>query len=43
MLMNQILNKLINENTGGNNSEQNVGYSFDIYKIESKGLWLWVL
>lgn len=42
-LLNEILCKVINENMGGNNPEQIVGYLFNVYKIESKGLWLWVL
>lgn len=36
--MNQILSKVINEYTDGNNSEHKVGYSFDVYEIESKVL-----
>lgn len=41
--MNQVLSKVIYENTDDNNLEHKVRYSLDVYKIESKGLWLWVL
>lgn len=36
--MRQILSKVINEYTDGNK----VRFSLDVYKIESKGQWLWV-
>lgn len=36
MLTNQILIKLIKENIGGNNSEQNVEYSFSFIKLNQK-------
>lgn len=37
--MNQILSKVINEYIDGDNPEHKVGYSYDDYEIESKGLW----
>lgn len=36
--MNQILSKVVNEYTDGDNPEYKVGYSFDVYETESKEL-----